>query len=61
MSSRRRRAMSERCSCESELCASAEADDRFAKRAFSVIQTIWAPRPAYCALAAMHGRKPLGC
>ena len=31
----------------------AEADDRWAKRAFSIIRTDWGPRPAYNALAAM--------
>ena len=40
---------------------SAEADDRFAKRAFSIIQPTWSPRPSYCSLAALLGRRPAGC
>ena len=31
----------------------ADAPDRFAKRAFSIIRADWSPRPAYNALAAM--------
>ena len=31
----------------------AEADDRWAKRAFSIIRTDWGPRPAYNAVAGM--------
>jgi len=40
---------------------SAEADDRYGKRAFSIIQTTWSPRPSYCSLAALLGRRPAGC
>ena len=33
----------------------------FAKSAFAILRPDWTPRPAYCALAAMRGKRVAGC